>query len=77
MNNKCGVSAKVSFCDVDGNAIELKFWKSDIERLLSFIGCEITDIDNFRETHNDPSHDNGIIDISKPVHITIYKGQCV
>lgn len=71
MNNK--LIAKISFIDVDGNAIQTMYNHGrDVCDLLEYLGDFITDEYNFHKVQNKQYLGiNGIIDITKPVEIVI------
>lgn len=64
--------AKVIFSDVDGNVIQRKYSASDVNRLLDYVGYNVTDECDFPPVKNKlyPGI-NGIIDITKPMCIRI------
>lgn len=64
--------ATASFYDVDNKPMEYHYRANDIDRLLAGLGYHLSEPDEF-EPVKTPCFlgANGIIDITKPVHIVI------
>lgn len=65
--------AKVRFHDVDGNLIERIYSDcADVNDLLDKLSIRLTDENNFPNVSSEKFEGiNGIIDISKPINITV------
>lgn len=65
--------AKIRFHDVDGNLVQRTYSDcADINDLLDKLSLRLTDEDNFHAVTSEKYEGlNGIIDISKPLEITI------
>lgn len=65
------IESTFEFIDVDGNKVKGHYCNDSIMGLLENLSDAITDKTNFHSTKNPSDFCNGIIDVTKPLIITI------